>query len=727
MSAIENDQPVGSGTEDTDDPNLGLFRQLKREILEAHRHRSAWRDEAKECFAFVAGNQWSEEDKNLLREQNRPAVVFNRTAPILKAVCGLEINNRQEVVYLPREMGDVTANEIFTSAGRWVRQECNAEDEESEAFRDMGICGEGWIETRMDYDEDPEGKIIEERIYPLEMGVNKGASRANYKDARIIYRIRTMLADDVRALLGLDPSLVDDALDAKWLDDNSTPQDGGTGFKKDYPDTTRGAVASGRGQGRMVKIVQVQYWERSAVHMVATEEDSQVQEMNDAEFQLFEQRAKSAGIQFHHARTMRKTYYECFIGTRILDKRTLDMGMFQFKAMTGERDEEKKCFYGIVRDMLDPQRWANKFLSQTMNIMNTNAKGGLLAEIDAFQSVTKAEKNWSDPTKIIWMKSGALARQKVKERTPAQLPTGLDNLMMFAISSIRDVTGVNLELLGQADREQAASLEAQRRQSAMTVLATMFNSLRRFRKDQGRLLLHFILLLPDNTLIRVVEQGQVQYVPLIKQDADVSKFDVVIDQAPTSPDQKQFVWAITAQILQMGVLPPPVIVELLKYSPYPESVVAEIRKAMGMDGQMPPEQLQQKLQQAEEALQMLEGQLREAMENAKTVEDDRAVEVMKLELDEYKAETDRLRAQWDARAKLMQLFAPEDQARGDEQVDAERQPLSSPEASNSSNLEAKVDALAGMLQQLMQAIAPPQQMEPVPPTDAIPTQEPPVM
>jgi hypothetical protein len=154
---------------------------------------------------------------------------------------------------------------------------------------------------------------------------------------------------------------------------------------------------------------------------------------------------------------------------------------------------------------------------------------------------------------------------------------------------------VNLELLGQADREQAAILEQQRRQSSMTILATMFDSLRKYRKRNGRLLLHFIWLLPENTLVRVVNQGQIKYVPLTKKGLELEKFDIVIDTAPTSPDQKQYVWGVTQQILQMNILPPPAVINMLKYSPYPESVVQEIKNSMGMGDQMPPEVLQQKL------------------------------------------------------------------------------------------------------------------------------------
>lgn len=746
MSAIEeDDRPLESETDE--DPNLGEFQRLKKDIIKADRARSKWRTEAKESYAFVASDQWNEEDRAILAEQNRPEITFNRCAPILNAVCGLEVNNRQGVVYLPRTLDDTGVNEVYTNAGKWIRDECHAEDEESESFRDLAICGEGWTETRMDYDDDPKGMVVEERIDPLEMGVNKGACRRNYIDAQMIYRAREMDPDEVRALLALDPELNDAALDARWLSDSVVPEDGGQGNKKDYPEKTRDAVKSGRRGGReTVKVIQCQYWKREPVILVATEQDQEPQQMTEEEFAKFQARADAINaaadealaldplspaqrMKYEHARSMKKVFYQCFIGNRILKLERLEMDTFQFKAMTGYRDREKKCFYGMIRDMKDPQRWANKWLSQTMNIMNTNAKGGLIAETDAFQNQRKAEKDWADPTKIVMVKPGALQKQKIKERTALPLPQGLESLMMFAISSIRDVTGVNLELLGQADREQAASLEAQRRQSAMTVLAAMFDSLRKYRKLQGRLMLQFIQLLPEGTLIRILEEGQYKYIPLVKEES-VEKFDVIIDQSPSSPDQKQFVWAITAQILQMQILPPQAIIELLKYSPYPESVVLEIRKALGVDGQLPPDQLQQKLQQAEEALQFMEGKLKEEMEKSKELQDDKAIEILKLEVDEYQAETERLRAQWDARIKMAGAIATGERTSADIENQGRQTDIAEMSAvvntgeqqlpdvgsggQDVASLTNKVDQLAAMVGQLVQTLQPPS-AEQVPP------------
>lgn len=682
-------------SEDQTGPDeTGDFVRLKKWVTAGQRRRKYYTVEATRAYQFVANQQWSEEDKRMLDEQHRPSVSFNRTAPLIKAVCGLEVNNRQGVVYLPRVQGNVGVDEARTGAVKWVRDETQAEDEESEAFRDLTITGEGWVETRMDYDDNPMGKIVEERIDPLEMGVDEWACRANYIDARMVYRIRELPVDDAADLVNSpDKQLSPYDLHAAWLEDSTTPADGGTGNKTDYPDKTRETLNRDGVRRTKVRLVQVQWWEREPYHAVAQEGQQDLQMMNPEDFKTYQDRVAqmeqadqqaqtahadaasahqaaheshamgvAAGVldpndpppapppapvptapKYTHVAIKKKCYYQAFLGRDIFDKIKIDMGEFNFKAMTGERDRENHCFYGMLRDMFDPQMWANKWLSQTMHIMNTNAKGGIMAETDAFVNVRKAEQDWADNTKIIWVKPGALSKApKIKERTPPPLPQGLGELMQFALSSLRDVTGVNLELLGQADREQAASLEAQRRQSAMTILATLFDSLRRFRKAQGRLLLHFVDMLPAGTLIRVTEQGLQKYIPLVK-DRKSEEYDVIFDEAPTSPDQKQATWAMTLQLIQGGVpLPPPVIIKLLKYSPYPETVVQEITEAMGLGSTMPPEMMKQKLDQAEQALKVVGDQLTKATAEADTAKQQVAVKAAKAGIDDYRAKTDRM-------------------------------------------------------------------------------------
>src|SRR5262245_22087003 len=214
----DDDTGTAEAGPEKDPEDETLLRRLKRWERLAKNHWSTWREEARQCYDFVAGKQWSADDKAALLDQMRQPVTFNRVAPMVDAVIGAEILNRQEVRYSPREQGDVQVNELITAADEWARELGDTEDEESDCFADVVICGLGWTETRMDYADDPEGRIVDDRIDPMEMWSDPQAKKRCLADARYVIRARWRDKSDLppkwRERLGdetaANPGTVDD-------------------------------------------------------------------------------------------------------------------------------------------------------------------------------------------------------------------------------------------------------------------------------------------------------------------------------------------------------------------------------------------------------------------------------------------------------------------------------------------------------------------------------------
>ena len=106
---------VGEAVPGFEESDSDIVRMVKKCRKESDKHLADWIDEARECFDLVAGEQWSDEDKARLEEMGRPAVVFDRIAPVVDSVCGSEVSNRQQVQYIPRQAGDSGVNELLTA------------------------------------------------------------------------------------------------------------------------------------------------------------------------------------------------------------------------------------------------------------------------------------------------------------------------------------------------------------------------------------------------------------------------------------------------------------------------------------------------------------------------------------------------------------------------------------------------------------------------------------
>lgn len=591
--------------------NDELLLRIKKWFGEDAPHCRKWHKEAKDDFDFRAGEQWPDADKTFLTEdQQRVCLSFNRIDPIIDAVIGSEITNRQEVRYLPRQVSDAPVNEVLTEAARWFRDECDAEHEESAAFSDAVTAGMGWTDTRLDYEENPDGEPKIERIDCLEMFWDAAARKANLTDARRIYRVRQKAPlEEVKAKwpIGADgQELLDEDYDATWAAADSDSRDPHDNPKPRYPSENE-VDPNGVKAPREVTLVEVQWYElekfyRGTLSDPATGRIEQTN-LNEQEHATATINAIPRGLLYRAVQQYRRRYYKAFLGAVVLEIKKMEAPNgkpaqgFTLIPITGKLDRSEGLFYGLVRAMKDPQRYANKWLTTSVEIMARSAKGGLMIEEGAVADEDEFEDKWGVPGKNSYFKQGALAAGKVQEKTIAQLPAGFMQMTQFAISSIRDCAGVSVEMLGMAEHDQPASLEYQRRQSSTVILAAFFDSLRRYRKIQGRVLLFLITeFLSDARLIRIVGDEGERYVPLTR-DPTVTQYDVIVDDAPSSPSQKELVWQSLVQLMpfiQRMQLPPDVLLALLDYSPVPASVVFKIKQAVAnaQQNQQPSPQMQ---------------------------------------------------------------------------------------------------------------------------------------
>lgn len=570
-----------------------VLSEFKERLRVAADHSRDWREEARELFDFEAGHQWEEEDAVKLREQNRPMVTFNLTSKFIDAVVGLQINNRQEIRCFPRTNGAAAVSDIATGAIAWCRDQCDAEYEDTDAGHDCLLTGMGWTEDFLDDRADPEGTISTERRDPLEMFWDPKARKKNLTDARYVIRLRRMSKTDYQEIFGEEPS---GTIDVPGVDLNDpTP-----GLQIiDHPQDYRGLDDASSAQRSEIVVADYQFWCIHSYWKVAAmfPEGASIQQVSQDEWPQLKEQLQTAGVQHKAERIKVQRYYRCWITGNGIHDGIKDLPYqqgFTYHAITGKRERNKNLWYGLGRNLKDPQRWVNAFFSSIIWQLMVNPKGGLLAEEGAFSDPAEAEESWADPSKITFVTDGGIAR--VQPKPAGNYPQGMDRLMTFSMEALPGVSGINAELLGLTDRQQPGIVEAQRKQGALAIVAWYFDALRLHYKRTGRCMLSMIRsFIADGRLIRIVGQDGAQYVPLLR-DKLTQTYDIIVDEAPTSVNMRDRVWTVLQTIipmaLQAGIKVPK---EVLDYAPIPEDLASKWKQNLEPSPQ--EQQQQQQVQQ----------------------------------------------------------------------------------------------------------------------------------
>ena len=291
-------------------PEEDLITWINSELKRSKNHCNTWRKNARESYDFFSGNQWAEEDKLAMETKGRVAIVFNRIARTINSVAGLEVQNRQEVRYIPRENQDTGVNDVLTSAAKWARDNCDAEDEESESFQDTLICGMGWTDTWMDYESDPDGQIKIDREDPLNFLWDPDAKKRNLDDSRWRARFKKLPRSEFDEMWP-DTTPQANAVDIDMLDEEPHDADNA----KFYHDNKN---AEKQDSKKSITVIQFQWWERGSYYMVE-QSNGKILELSEAKYKKMKDPIEKMGLKV--LKRTKRVYKQAFVnGQQILEE-----------------------------------------------------------------------------------------------------------------------------------------------------------------------------------------------------------------------------------------------------------------------------------------------------------------------------------------------------------------------------------------------------------------------
>ena len=180
--------------EDGEFKPLSVKQRFLRDREEAQAPYHDFCKRAEENESFYRGIQMEAADEKELKKKQRAVGTFNDLALVIASLTGIEVTGRFQPTLKARSREDAGLTATLTEWIRQRRQQCDAEQEDSEAFRDMLVTSRGITEVYRDETAGPEGRECIVCVPVWEVMIDPLARRPNLADARYLIRYKFLRA-----------------------------------------------------------------------------------------------------------------------------------------------------------------------------------------------------------------------------------------------------------------------------------------------------------------------------------------------------------------------------------------------------------------------------------------------------------------------------------------------------------------------------------------------------
>lgn len=439
-------------------------------------------------FYLGGGRQWSEAARALLEAEGRPCVELNMLLATINAAIGYQINNRMELSYLPRGgRGDAAIAKVLSKLSKSTLDQANYRYHETDVFADGLIMRRGFFEARVSYDDTLNGDLDLSVLDPRDVLIDADATDYDPDKWHDVTVSRYYTGDEAERILGKD---VRDALEAHMPYGNAP---GWGAYDDGDPDIDRKRFGTaqrfyGRGSSYIYDgdVMRFRFLHRQINEYVTSLVAiwPQTQEVRVVEGMQREmlQRLIEQGV-FITRRKMRRVRWvhaapDFAITNEISPYPSFSVIPYFPLFRRGET-------IGLLDNATSPQELLNKVWSSFQHIMSATANSGWQGEAGQLENMDddEFEERAAETGLVLLRKKGSQPFEKINGN---QIPTGLDRLLQLLPGMVRDVIGVNEQMLGAESKDQSGIAIQSLQHAAQQQLALPLDNLAKTRNMVGR-------------------------------------------------------------------------------------------------------------------------------------------------------------------------------------------------------------------------------------------------
>ncbi len=519
---------------DKETTDEGKLEKAKQRFLEALSQTNEYRAEAEKAYAFRHGDQWDARAKQQLQNEGRPALTFNVVASQIRQLSGANEDQRREAKIKPVGPEDLPTSGVINHLRERVYTEGEFDSVEGQVFENgiTGGMGHSFIDAHPDPDYPDRLIITEERVSPFEVVVDPSFTKPNAEDAKYLFWHRWYSEAEFKGAFPEHADKWDELISGQnaGVGSGNAPVDSDTAFLTDRQRSTLRdpKFFQGRGTPNRIRVIHCEY-EAAVKRYMAWDprpgEDGQPIGWAEVKRETYEA-LKKGDVTDVRALQSSEWRWFVFTGVQVLfdDKQPLPIRGPQLKTFTCFQDELTGFPYGIVRDLMDPQREFNKRTSEETNWVSQSTKANLIADRGAFGSdVAEAEKKLRRTGAILEKTPGA-QHELIQ---PPQMSPSLGQLAERSLRTVQLISGINIDpLLGDhAQNAPVGTALLRHRQSLQQISGVIGNFYAFQRSIIDAVVRTLILSVPDEQIAEMLgnaEKYQLQGSMVIDQETGKS-------------------------------------------------------------------------------------------------------------------------------------------------------------------------------------------------------------